>query len=284
MFNEKTGLSSETEYRGPVISRYFPLNHDINDKNVGEAWDIAANIWWGGYDEFGDTNRRYIIDPTILRILGQVEGKLVLDAGCGNGYLCRRLSQKGARMVGIDVSKEAIRMARSAESDAPLNIQYYVGSLGDLSMFSNNTFDLIVSNIVLCDLPDVNQALAEIHRVLNKSGKLVFSIMHPCFSSPPIHGWVRRPRDSDRSEDWLYWKVDRYFERGIEEWQFGDLPPLYGFHRPLSDYVQSLIRNGFLITDFEEPIPLKKDVEQHYRQLNDGERIPWFLVIGAVKS
>ena len=282
MHLQKRNLSSE-EYLG-FVSQYISGDHVISDKMVGEAWDRAANRWWGGYDEFGDKNRRYIIDPAILAILGQVEGKRILDAGCGNGYLCRLLSKKGARMVGVDVSEEAIEMAKVAERRDPLGIRYHVGSLCNMSMFRNSMFDAVVSNIVLSDLQDMNSAFAEIRRVLKSRGKLVFSIMHPCFSSAPVHGWVKRPLDSDRAEDWLYWKVDRYFERGIEEWRYGDLPPLYSFHRPLSDYVKALINNGFVLTDFEEPVPAKKDIEEHYRELNDGERIAWFLVVGTVKT
>jgi len=48
--------------------------------------------------------------------------------------------------------------------------------------------------------------------------------------------------------------------------------------------VKTLIDNWFVLTDFEEPVPTKKGIEEHYRELNDGERIAWFLVIGAVKT
>ena len=186
-------------------------------------------------------------------------------------------------MTGVDVSEKAIELAKAAESGESKRVEYYVRSLSDLSVFKNNTFDAVVSNIVLCDLQDLKQAILEIRRVLKINGKLVFSIMHPCFTSPPVHGWVKRPLDSGRLEDWLYWRVDRYFERSIEVWKQGSLPPLYGFHRPLSDYMKILIENKFMLTDFEEPVPLKKDVEEHYRSLCDGDRIAWFLVIGAVK-
>jgi len=45
-----------------------------------------------------------------------------------------------------------------------------------------------------------------------------------------------------------------------------------------------LIRNGFTITDFEEPMPSKEAIRNHYRELDDCDRIPWFLILGAKKS
>jgi len=95
---------------------------------------------------------------------------------------------------------------------------------------------------------------------------------------------MRIPQDSNRKEDWIYWKVDRYFDRSMEIWQYGDMPPTYSFHRPLSDYIKILLRNGFTITDFEEPIPSKKDIRKHFRELGDCDRISWFLIIGAKKT
>jgi len=285
MLRESTGLSDERDTsKYGVVRRFLSPSDIVSDEEVGEAWDSAAEKWYTGYTEFGDLNRQYVIDPTIFRILGEVEGKRILDAGCGNGYLCRLLSKKGAEMVGVDVSTRSIGIAEEIERKERVNIEYNVGSVCSLVMFDDNVFDAVVSNVVLQDLQDIDRAMKELYRVLKLDGKLVFSIMHPCFSSSPVHGWVRKPRDSDRKEDWLYWKVDRYFDRSVEEWRYFDLPPIYSFHRPLSDYMKALIDDGFTITDFEEPVPADKDIEEHYREFgNEYDRIPWFLIIGAVK-
>lgn len=216
-------------------------------------------------------------------MIGDVEGKKVLDAGCGNGYLSRLLSKKGAEVVGIDISRRAIEMAKGMEDRVKMGIEYYVGSVSNLSLFEDSGFDIVVSNIVLPGIQDIDAAINEFYRVLRAGGKLVISLLHPCFSTPKVRGWIRKPIDSDKPEDWIHWKVDRYFERTIEEWKYLGLSPVYSFHRPLSDYMTSLIRAGFVITDFEEPRPDTSVVREHYRELTGYLRIPFFLIIGAVK-
>jgi SAM-dependent methyltransferase len=258
---------------------------EINEEQISNAWDKIADQWCNRYTEYGDINRQYVIDPTIFRIIGPVKDMSILDAGCGSGYLCRLLAKKGAKVFGVELSKRFVEIAKQKEIEAPLGITYYSETLCNLAMFQDETFDMVISNLVLMDLPDLDKAIKEINRVLKKKGRLIFSVMHPCFASAPVRGWVRKPIDSNRKEDWMYWKVDRYFDRSMEIWRFDlDWPPIYSFHRPLSDYVKMLIKNNFSIIAFEEPIPSKKAMKEHYRDFGDeSDRIPWFLIIGAKK-
>lgn len=267
-------------------SVYVPLKKAaVGEKQISQAWDKLADRWISVYTAQGDMNREHVVDPVIFRLIGPTRDLSILDAGCGGGYLCRQLAGKGSRVVGVDISTKFIQIARQKEKADPLNIRYYSASLHNLPMLKDETFDIIISNLVLMDVANLNKAVKELRRVLKKDGKLVFSIMHPCFSSPPVHGWMRKPRDSHRKEDRLYWMVDRYFDRAMEIWQFYDWPTTYSFHRPLSDYIQALLKNGFTLTDFEEPTPSKKAVREHYREFgNEYDRIPWFLIIGAKKE
>jgi 2-polyprenyl-3-methyl-5-hydroxy-6-metoxy-1,4-benzoquinol methylase len=99
-------MSAEQEITLVYSSQHFlSKDLDLSDRVVGEAWDRYANEWNKRYTELGDKNRQYIIDPSILNILGRVKGKRILDAGCGNGYLCRLLSTKGAKMMGARATK-----------------------------------------------------------------------------------------------------------------------------------------------------------------------------------
>ncbi len=75
------------------------------------ATEYAALVAWrerpgAGGDDLG-------IVPHLLDLLGDVSDRVVLDAGCGEGYLARILAARGARVTGIDLSPRLIALARS---------------------------------------------------------------------------------------------------------------------------------------------------------------------------
>jgi hypothetical protein len=129
------------------------------------------------------------------------------------------------------------------------------------------------------DVLDIKKALNEFHRVLSQNGKLALSITHPAFFSAPTHGWHAIPKDSNRTEDKKFWKIDRYFDHTVGTHIDG-----IGltFHRPLSDYIQAIIEAGFVITDFLEPSPSKELLESNERW-NTHSRVALILIIGAKK-
>ncbi len=289
MRKTRAGLSPEKDIHIPS-RRVLPPGEQVSEKEIAAAWDSIADHWLSMTGEFGDVNRQYVIDPVISRLLGQVEGKQILDAGCGSGYLSRLLAKRGAHMTGVDISAKAIDFAKAWEIKKPLGISYHVGSLSDLSMFPDQTFDGVVSNMVLQDLQDLDGAIEELQRVLKTNGQLIVSFLHPCFLVPGTlvqerARWVKRPIDSLRKEDRLFFKIDRYFDRTTEvHHDFGD-EDCYWFHRPLSDYITTLVRQGFLITAFEEPVPNEKAIEEQYVHFgNEYDRIPFFLIIAAEKK
>ena len=97
-----------------TTSEYVPLKKGVvSEKQISQAWDKFAHKWSDRYTEYGDMNRQYIIDPVIFRLLGSVKDLSILDAGCGNGYLCRLLARKGAKMVGVDISKRFIQIIQA---------------------------------------------------------------------------------------------------------------------------------------------------------------------------
>jgi hypothetical protein len=102
MAKQKKGLDSATEYK-QILAAYVPLEQAVSEGQISQAWGRFAHEWADGYTEYGDLNRQHVVDPVIFRLIGSVEDSEILDAGCGNGYLCRLLAKKGARVVGVDI-------------------------------------------------------------------------------------------------------------------------------------------------------------------------------------
>ena len=279
------GLSLEREIVPPWSYDLVADADDITDRRIAAQWDALADVWTSGYSEYGDVNRRWVIDPALFRILGDAKGLRVLDAGCGIGYLSRLLARQGAVVDGQDISRKFITMAQEQERRQPLGVTYRLGSIVDLGAYGDGMFEVVVSNLVLQDVRDYRRAIREIERVLKPDGRFLFSIMHPAFASAPIRGWVQEPRDSNRNEDRQYVKVDRYFDRTTEAWGFGDGPRVTSFHRPLRDYFEALSEAGFLVRRLEEPVPPPEAIEARPRDfMNEYDRVPLFLILEAIKN
>ena len=263
------------------VFRTAPLD-SVSDEDVRKGWDAVATWWVTRYTARGDINREWVIDPVLFRFLGVVKGLRILDAGCGNGYLSRLLTRRGAKVEGVELSPKMLEGARAEEAKRPLGIRYHLGDLANLSRFRGRTFDVAVSNVVLQDVRRYREATREIHRVLKPRGRFLFSMTHPAFESPVPGTWVREPKDTERIEERRFLAVDRYFDRVAVFWSPPGLPPAISFHRPLRDFFAALTDVGFLIRRYEEPFPSKKALEK-YRFFADLTRIPLFIVVEAVK-
>ena len=105
-------------------------------------------------------------------------GGKVLEAGCGNGILSRRVSEAFPKSTvhGVDISEDAIKIAQNVASEQKLsNVSYSIEDLSALPSDMSGTYDFAYSHFVIHDVPRASMALKEIFRVL-KPG-----IFPPCF-------------------------------------------------------------------------------------------------------
>jgi 2-polyprenyl-3-methyl-5-hydroxy-6-metoxy-1,4-benzoquinol methylase len=65
-------------------------------------WGEISRAGIEAYDDEGDFAKRHLLNPVVLRMLGDLPGRRVLDAGCGQGYLSRLLAARGASVVGVE--------------------------------------------------------------------------------------------------------------------------------------------------------------------------------------
>ncbi|MCU1238290.1 MAG: Methyltransferase type 11 [Candidatus Solibacter sp.] len=214
------------------------------DDDVREFWNRVADDWHIQIGAAGDSNRILNSDPVLWAFAGDVGGLKVLDAGCGTGYLCRQLRDRGAAVTGVDLSERMIAIARAQHPD----IEFRVDTCSELGTFADAEFDLLIANYVLMDTPDLEGAMRSFSRVLRTGGKAVLVFSHPCF---PAGGATRSMNGDETNYRWTF----PYFERRRRvdpPWAHFTSDFIW-FHRPLSDYWKAFKAAGLVVMDFEEP-------------------------------
>ena len=202
-------------------------------------------------------------------MLPDVAGLSGIDIGCGEGHNTRLIAARGARLFGVDVAETFIEPARAAERESRLGIEYLLASAVALP-FADEALDFVVATMSFMGIPETDEVLAETWRVLKPGGFLQFSISHPCFDTPHR----RNLRDEDGATYAI--EVGRYFENqngDIDEWTFEAAPEAVRaryapfrtprFTRTLSQWLNLLIGNGFVIEEVQEPRPSASAVAEH---------------------
>lgn len=92
--------------------------------------------------------REYCLTPSLFYPVGDIKGKTILDLGCGEGYFTRLMKKKGAsKVIGVDISKEMIKLARASEKREPLGIKYFVYDTTQLPKLDE--FDIVMGTFLL---------------------------------------------------------------------------------------------------------------------------------------
>lgn len=134
-----------------------------------------------------EEHHRPIVEPTLALMELQPTDR-VLDVGCGNGWLCRmlaRLVAKG-RVVGIDVSDEMVRRARTASSAFP-NVEFLAGGADEIP-WQDDFFTKVISVESAYYWPDPASGIREIYRVLGAGGS-VWILINYYVENPHAHQW-----------------------------------------------------------------------------------------------
>lgn len=201
---------------------------------------------------------------------GDISGLKILDLGCGEGGYSRKMAERGADVTSVDCSEMAIDYAISAAEKEKLDITHLVRNSNDLYGIADHAFDIVLCAMMMMDVEDLNGTLKEISRVLKVQGKVFISILHPCFKPPIEHHWVKENGVPQVV-------VKNYFNP--TEWEgniAGIEQPLIYRHKTLSDYVKDFAKNGFYISDMNEPIPTEEQIAKSPR-IEWLTRIPMYL-------
>lgn len=153
-------------------------------------WEELSDWYDKKQGDTGDLWHRTLTDPSLLGVIGDCRDKEVLDLGCGNGYLARRLARRRARITAVDSSLKTIKNARARDPKNSLKIRYLHSDASRLDEIADGKFDLVIASMSLMDIMDAKGAISEVSRVLKRGGRFVASISHPCFDNGSNSGWI----------------------------------------------------------------------------------------------
>ncbi|HKF46746.1 MAG TPA: class I SAM-dependent methyltransferase [Terracidiphilus sp.] len=248
-----------------------------------DSYNQRANEWVDRIRSGKNFAHTYLEKPAMYRKLPNLRNKAVLCIGCGSAEECMHLLDLGAkRVVGIDVSRELIAIARSSYPEA----EFHVMDMRKLN-FPGNSFDFVYSSLAMHYLKDWRPTLRGIRNVLKPNGRFLFSTHHPAYwSGEIIQSGNKKSRllgyakTGDRLKK--VWG-DYQHSRRINDVWFGNMEVSY-YHHPLSKILKEIRDSGFEVVDLIEPKPLaslKKVAEDDYALYN---RIPLFMVFELRKA
>lgn len=232
------------------------------------AWEDLSS-WWDNAIADGDQYHRTLIFPNVLKLIEKSSKLKILDLGCGNGALSRRIFNytDGADILGVDVSDGFIK--RALERSLGTSIRYQTLDATNLKsllqLAEQEQFNYVVCSMVLHDLPTIEPIIQSLWHLLLPGGYFIFTLPHPCFNSGEVKfDFLGEPPSIG---------VSRYIKsQHLEVKSKKDQPTLqHVFHRSLSEIFNRLFKAGMVLDGFYEPAVCGVTEEE---TLHDWKNLP----------
>ncbi|TRW49816.1 bifunctional 2-polyprenyl-6-hydroxyphenol methylase/3-demethylubiquinol 3-O-methyltransferase UbiG [Aliidiomarina halalkaliphila] len=153
-------------------------NSNVDPAEI-EKFNNMASRWW---DPDGDFRPLHQINPLRLEFIDLyglgLAGKKVIDVGCGGGLLTEAMAKAGAQVTGIDMSPDALGVARLHALESELNIDYQQITAEDFAANHAGQFDVVTCMEMLEHVPDPAAVVQACAQLVKPGGRLVFSTLN----------------------------------------------------------------------------------------------------------
>ncbi len=138
-----------------------------------QKFSALAHRWWDNGGEFKPLHEINPLRLNYIDKLAGLKGKRVLDIGCGGGILSEAMSQKGAKVTGIDLGEKALKVAELHQLESGAKVDYRLISAEDLAQEMPESFDVVTCMELLEHVPSP-AAIVQACALLVKPGGAVF--------------------------------------------------------------------------------------------------------------
>ena len=148
------------------------------DHNEIAKFEALATRWWDPESEFRTLHQ---INPLRLEFINErapLEGKKVLDVGCGGGILSESMATRGARVTGIDMGEKPLAVAKLHLKESGLEVDYRQTTAEALAIEEPKSFDIITCMEMVEHVPDPASVINACSRLVRPGGELFFSTIN----------------------------------------------------------------------------------------------------------
>jgi ubiquinone/menaquinone biosynthesis C-methylase UbiE len=247
------------------------------DSKADTSWQKVSS--W--YDELVSDKGHYyhqqVILPNMLRLMKLKDSDKLLDLACGQGVLARAIP-KMVNYVGVDISGALIEEA--IKKDENKNHKYVVADVMN-DFKTEMKFNWITVVLAMQNVKSPYRLIANAKKLLDKNGRLLIVLNHPCFRIPKMSDW-----GFDEIKRLQYRKIEGYMRPkvvGITAHPGKtDSVETVSYHYPLSAYVENMADNGLGIEVMEEWVSNKKSEGGRAREEDVArEEFPLFMCLVA---
>ena len=175
------------------------------------------------------------------KLLGHLDGKRVLELGCGTGEMAITLAQAGAKVIAVDADMERITEARETAEMAEIKVEFHHGDIADLAFVRNEQIDFAISVYALSGVSDPDRVLRQVHRVLRADAPFLFSVAHPLSLMARLEPGQTAPN-----------LASTYFDQSTIGWSSDGESGVSHPHR-VGDLVTQMARSNFKVDLVSEP-------------------------------
>ena len=161
---------------------------DLSDQGKIDPSEISkfdgwAGEWWDTTGGFGLLHKMNPYRLDFIDARAHLEGKKVLDVGCGGGILSEGMARRGARVTGIDMAEAPLMVARRHCRENGLEIEYRQATAEALAMESPAAFDVVTCMELLEHVPDPPSVVNACARLAKPGGMVFFSTLNRTFKA-----------------------------------------------------------------------------------------------------
>lgn len=148
------------------------------DHSEIDKFSALAHRWW---DPTGEFKPLHAINPLRLgwiQSITNLQGKRILDVGCGGGILAESLSKAGATVTGIDLSTKALKVAELHQLESGTSVRYLTISAEDLAKEESQSYDVVTCMEMLEHVPDPSSVVQACAKLCKPGGHIFFSTLN----------------------------------------------------------------------------------------------------------